>query len=265
MLAASTQNSVTLNTLQKQVGREILSCVARQGLPRTVSEDASLHFDSSLIWWVANGSAAVEYKDKVLLTLCEGDIIGPWFAALDPLHLGVSGAQPCELIGFRQDTIWKIASSTPPKMRLWSQFQTAMCSRFFEVFAALQTSSVAPAPQYRHYAPGETIILEGQVGNEVFVLTDGTARVSVRGDQVGEIHRDEVFGALAALTEGVRTATVVATEPCDCMVFPKDEFRELLRTNPRLLDKLFHDFARALHDLNDSVVRANHTKWHNLF
>jgi hypothetical protein len=265
MQSTSNNQSIILETLQKQVVREVFSAVVPHGVRRTIPDDHTVVFDSSLIWWVVSGSATLEYHQKQLLSVHSDDILGPWFASVSPLRIGASGSCQCELLGFRQDFIWKIVSASAPKMRLWTQLQMAMCNKFFSEFAEFQATSVAPSPQYRHFAPGETIIIEGQEGNEVFVLTDGAAEVSVRGDRVGEIHQDEVFGALAALTEGVRTATVVATKPCDCMVFPKQEFRELLRTNPNLMEKLFRDVARALHNLNDSVVKAHHTKWQNLF
>jgi hypothetical protein len=265
MQLPSNNQSVVLETLQKQVIREILSAVVPHGVRRVITNESPVVFDASLIWWVVSGSATIEYKHKQLLTVHSDDILGPWFASVSPLQIGSTDGSACELLGFRQDFIWKTLSASAPKMRLWTQLQMAMCNKFFGEFAELQTHSVSPSPQYRHFAPGETIIIEGQEGREVFVLTEGAAEVSVRGDRVGEIHQDEVFGALAALTKGIRTATVVATEPCDCMVFPKEEFRELLRTNPGLMEKLFQDVARALHDLNDSVVKAHHTKWQNLF
>ena len=89
--------------------------------------------------------------------------------------------------------------------------------------------------------------------------------MSVRGTPVGEVREEEIFGALAALTRGVRTATVTATRSTTCMAFSKDEFRDFLRANATLMEKIFEDFARALGDLNDSVVKASSTKWRNLF
>jgi hypothetical protein len=49
------------------------------------------------------------------------------------------------------------------------------------------------------------------------------------------------------------------------MVFGKNDFRDYIRSNAALMEKLFEDFARALEDLNNSVVKATNTKWRNLF
>jgi CRP-like cAMP-binding protein len=204
------------------------------------------------------------------LTLEPEDILGPWFGkhlgTVSPLVLAIPHVEPCKLFGFSWGEIERSLLQQQSKLHLWCSFQAALTAEFFASFAELKVSSIAPTPRYRHYTPGETILLEGEEGDEVFILTSGAAAVNVKGSPVGEIHEDEVFGALAALTHGgTRTATVVATEPSDCMVFEREEFRDLLRSNPQLMEKLFLDFARALHDANDSMLRASSTKWRHLF
>lgn len=49
------------------------------------------------------------------------------------------------------------------------------------------------------------------------------------------------------------------------MVFGKNDFRDYIRSNAALMERLFEDFARALEGLNNSVVKATNTKWRNLF
>jgi CRP/FNR family cyclic AMP-dependent transcriptional regulator len=250
---------------QGRVLQQILRPAAQRGFQRTIPPATAVDFDPSAFWWVTSGSVTLEYKGRELVTFAAGDIFGPWLGSVTPLTLATADNQSCELVGMDRDMLWSILVSDPEKCRVWWEYQTAVSARFFGEFAELRVVSTAPTPHYRHYAPGETIIVEGARGDEVFVLMDGAAKVSVKGQPVGEIHQDEVFGALAALSEGKRSATVTAEGPCDCMVFNRREFRDLLRASPELMEKLFHDFARALHDVNDSMLRASHTKWHNLF
>jgi CRP-like cAMP-binding protein len=181
------------------------------------------------------------------------------------LTLSTTDESSCELIGFPLEVVLADLAKDAKRSRLWAQYQSELCSQLFAAFVELKASLVSPVPRHKRFERGETIILEGDEGDEVFVLTKGGAQVLLQGAQVGEIHEDEVFGALAALTDSVRTATVVADQPSECMIFTRDEFRDLLRTNPNLLSKLFCDFGRAIHDLNDTVLKASHTKWRNLF
>jgi CRP-like cAMP-binding protein len=211
------------------------------------------------------GAAQLESEHRPVVWLTHGDIVGPWQLGSSVLALATSQNESCELLGFAPDDIWGVLQHDPSKSWAWAAYQSTLCSRLFAEFVELKASSVAPQPHFKRFQRGETIILEGDEGDDVFVLAQGLAKVTRRGTHIGEIYQDEIFGALAALTDSVRTATVVASEPCDCMVFRKEEFRDLLRANPELMDKLFYDFGRALHDLNDSVQKAHHNKWRNLF
>lgn len=250
---------------QRNVVEQILTPAAQRGSTRTVPAGTVVDFDPAVLWWVTAGSVTLELDGREVLRLGVGDILGPWLSSVAPLSLATSEVDACELTGVSSDLLWQILLSDHDKRRMWSEYQMALSARFFAEFAELRTASVAPTPHYRHYAPGETIILEGADSDEVFVLLEGAAKVSVKGASVGKIHQDEVFGALAALTECPRAATVTAEASCDCMVFNREEFRDLLRASPDLMEKLVRDFARALHDVNDSMLRASHTKWRNLF
>jgi CRP-like cAMP-binding protein len=147
----------------------------------------------------------------------------------------------------------------------WCSFLAVSTSCYFAEFAEMKALSVPPTPARRSFEPGDVILREGDHGKEVFFLIEGGASVTVRGTPVGEVREEEIFGALAALTQGVRTATVTASKPTVCLAFSKDDFRDFLRANATLMEKIFEDFARALGDLNDSVIRASSTKWRNLF
>jgi CRP-like cAMP-binding protein len=251
--------------LKTQVGKIILSPHRKVGLCREIPAATSVDFDTSLLWWIVGGEASLEWEGRQLLWMSEGDLIGPWSCVRTPLTVSTPEKSSCKLLGFPQEKVWSWLENNAQASQLWAAYQTEQCARLFSEFVELKALSAAPAPHFRRFKKGETIILEGAEGDDVYVLARGLARVMRRGSPVGEIHQDEIFGALAALTDSARTATVIASEPCDCMVFRKEEFRDLLRANPELMDQLFHDFGRALHDMNDSVQKAHLTKWKNLF
>jgi len=262
-----THEGVTnIESLRRSIIREILYPLVGGAIKRSIAPGTVIDFDPKLIWLLDVGSATLESRGRAILALEPEDIVGPWFSSISPLSLSTTESGPCDLVGFSWQVIEQFLAADQSKLHLWCSFQAALTSEFFAGFAELKISAIVPTPKYRHYSPGETIILEGEHGDEVFILTSGAASVQVKGSTVGEIHEDEVFGALAALTRrGTRSATVVATVPSACMVFARDEFRDLLRSNPQLMEKLFIDFARALHDANDSMLRANNTKWRHLF
>lgn len=58
---------------------------------------------------------------------------------------------------------------------------------------------------------GEVLLREGCDGQEAYVLVEGAAEVTVGGLVVGGVAPGELFGEIAPLVGGPRTATVVAT------------------------------------------------------
>ena len=71
--------------------------------------------------------------------------------------------------------------------------------------------------------PGVELTKEGDFGHSVFVVLDGTAEVAVDGDVVRELSHGDLFGEVAVLSSGRRTATVVSSTPMTLVsVFKRD-------------------------------------------
>lgn len=262
----SHQNGEGKQPYKSRVIQEILLPLVGRAERCSLRASTVVEFDPCLVWLVDSGAATLQLDGRGVVTVEKEDILGPWLSSIKPMSLETLEEHTCELVGFAWPMIEKSLEEDATKLHLWCAFLTEVNAEFFARLVEVKTSEVIPKLTYRHYTSGETICLEGDVGREVFILTSGAASVQVKGTRVGSIKQDEVFGALAALTHGsTRTATVIATEPSDCMVFDREEFRALLRSDPQLMEKLFVDFARALHDANDAMLRANSTKWHHLF
>jgi CRP/FNR family transcriptional regulator, cyclic AMP receptor protein len=60
---------------------------------------------------------------------------------------------------------------------------------------------------------GKTLITEGDVGREAFVIAEGTARVTIGGEIVCELGPGEIVGEMAMFEHRPRTASVVAATP----------------------------------------------------
>jgi CRP-like cAMP-binding protein len=71
--------------------------------------------------------------------------------------------------------------------------------------------------------PGVELTKEGDFGHSVFVVLEGTAEVAVDGDVVRELSHGDLFGEIAVLSSGRRTATVVSSTPMALVsVFKRD-------------------------------------------
>jgi CRP-like cAMP-binding protein len=71
--------------------------------------------------------------------------------------------------------------------------------------------------------PGVELTKEGDFGHSVFVVLEGTAQVAVDGEIVRDLTRGDLFGEIAVLSSGRRTATVVSSTPMTLVsVFKRD-------------------------------------------
>ncbi len=105
-------------------------------------------------------------------------------------------------------------------------------------------------------APGETIIWEGLINDDVFILLEGQLEVFInQNDQpkhVGIIRGGEVFGEMAFFTQEPRGATVRALEPSECFVLKDTDLKVLAFKHPAILMQMAGVLARRLAGLNKS-------------
>lgn len=86
----------------------------------------------------------------------------------------------------------------------------------------------------------------------------GSEKVMINDTEVGEINKDEIFGAIAALTNTKRNASIIATSNCETFVVRSDSFRSLLEARrPDTVQKLINDMARTIVSCNDRIIELS--------
>lgn len=105
----------------------------------------------------------------------------------------------------------------------------------------------------RNVAKGQTIIREGDVGSELFVVYTGAVEVTKRtraGDSYTVVRlRAEynVFiGEMALIDDDKRSATVVATEESSLIVITKEQFLALGNAEPSIGLPITRELAKIL-------------------
>ena len=107
----------------------------------------------------------------------------------------------------------------------------------------------------QHFEAGEELFHQGDDADHVFVIIEGHAEAWVDGQKVGDVQKDEIFGAMAVFTREKRSATVIASEACTVMVIPKDQFLSLMQSNPRIAHSLIESMARRIDLMNKEVTQ----------
>lgn len=96
---------------------------------------------------------------------------------------------------------------------------------------------------------GEVLAREGKPGSELFVIAAGSARVTLRGDELAMLYPGDAFGEMALLDGGPRGATVTAATPMTLYVLGPREFATVLEDVPVIGRKVLASLARRLRDV----------------
>ncbi len=109
----------------------------------------------------------------------------------------------------------------------------------------------------RRYDPGQALIRQGQMGDSLFVMIDGEARVLLRDHDgrtrtIATLTRSSIAGEMSLITQEPATADVVAATEVRVLALSAADFDGLAARNPELtivLTNLVADrLGRALHD-----------------
>jgi CRP/FNR family cyclic AMP-dependent transcriptional regulator len=81
-------------------------------------------------------------------------------------------------------------------------------------------------------APGEVLFREGDPGDTMFVLLEGSLDVLVGNTTVGGSIRGDMLGEMALIDQSPRSATVVAREPARLARLDSQRFQRLIQQHP---------------------------------
>ncbi len=84
---------------------------------------------------------------------------------------------------------------------------------------------------------------EGETGNDFFVLVRGSADVRKRKRHIATLKSGDYAGEIALLSDAPRTATVTTTSPVTALRATRKGFAELLKTSPRIQQKILTALA----------------------
>ena len=125
----------------------------------------------------------------------------------------------------------------------------------FGVLEASTLAGVAERTMVRVVEKGQTIFVQDEPGDRLFALAEGSVKLVVRSAQ-GEVvelarhWRPAVFGEVALLDGGPRSATAEAVERTTLVVVTRDELIRLLRSDSQVVD-------RVLKALGELIRRAD--------
>jgi len=111
----------------------------------------------------------------------------------------------------------------------------------FEGMTEAELDKVAHICHEKHFHTGENITVEGSVGDELYIITDGFVEVMLGGRPASSAHvivslgSGQIIGEMALLDQGPRSASVLAAyEPTTVQVIKRKDFDDLCQNDTRI-------------------------------
>lgn len=102
----------------------------------------------------------------------------------------------------------------------------------------------------RDFAPGETVFLEGDQGNLMYVVLEGSVRLAVTGRTLEKVGPGGVFGEMALIDSAPRSATATALTACRLAPVAAARFRALVREDPEFGLEIMRVMAARLRSMD---------------
>jgi CRP/FNR family cyclic AMP-dependent transcriptional regulator len=132
---------------------------------------------------------------------------------------------------------------------------------FFSDFSPAIMERLVSRAVVRKVKKGKVLFRKADVGSSLYAVCSGTIRISVPSPHGKEAILNiftarEIFGEIALLDGGVRTADAVATEDSELLVIDRRDFIPLVRENPDLALRLIELVCGRLRRTSDQVEDA---------
>ena len=99
-------------------------------------------------------------------------------------------------------------------------------------------AAVAAAASELSAEKGQTLVTAGEFGHALYAIEAGTATVRADGTVLRTLQAGDVFGEIAVVASGRRTASVVATSPVRLLVLFKRDVWALEQRSPKAAARL---------------------------
>jgi CRP/FNR family transcriptional regulator, cyclic AMP receptor protein len=105
----------------------------------------------------------------------------------------------------------------------------------------------------RHFEAGEKIFHEEDVGDAMYMVRSGRVDVVTYGTVLENVRAGGLFGEMALIDDGPRSAAAIASEPTEVVVVDKPTFLAVVRDDPQFALKVMSLLATRLRRTNKQI------------
>lgn len=116
----------------------------------------------------------------------------------------------------------------------------------FSGLSARDLGTIAAVARRRDVPAGTVLTEQGALGTEFVVVVDGEVQILIDDREIRRMGPGDHLGEIALLLDVPRTATAVTTSPCLLYVLDGDAFAAMLRSQPRIEDKILRSVSERM-------------------
>jgi CRP-like cAMP-binding protein len=205
------------------------------------------------LYVIRRGVMKYEQAERQILIYEEGDLVGAE-RLFFPSQARLSSEFVTLVDEYDGQAFLSQVAKNQAALEAWQKFLALQTCLLTSLISCALPKENTVKPQTKIFQTGETILEEGAAGEDVYMLLEGKADVWLQGRHIGEVNREEIFGALAVLTGRPRTGTVKASVRCTVMILPASQFQILIQNRPQAVWSLLKSMARIIVNLDQRVV-----------
>lgn len=111
----------------------------------------------------------------------------------------------------------------------------------------------------KQYQDGEIIVRQGEAGDCMYVIQDGTVEVLTEADghemHLRNLGPNDFFGEMALFEKATRTATIRSKGPSRILTVDKRSFLGGIHEDPSLVIRLVKTMSHRIRDLTDRLAQ----------
>jgi CRP-like cAMP-binding protein len=119
-----------------------------------------------------------------------------------------------------------------------------------------------PGVSVLQFGAGEIIVRQGDQGDSLYIIRNGTVEVVATADDGGQVHlrdlkRPSFFGEMALMTGEPRTATIRARTDAELLELGRGGFTELFKVHPEAATQMGEVIAQRMSERRELLAAAH--------
>lgn len=103
------------------------------------------------------------------------------------------------------------------------------------------------------FAQGQPIVQQGQVGNGLYIVVSGSARIVQGTDELARLGPGDFFGELSVIDQRPRAASAYAEGPTICLALASWDLVSVLERDSKLAMNLLRELAGRLRSTDEQL------------